>query len=181
MLQGNITEIAEFKAKLPERTAKLATLQSNGTLSVFCAARSDRIACKQMIKLEGNIEMSHNTTALMAKFEGKFFVQVCFDEPLLTRRRQHDQDPRIPRTDGQDAGETRRDHRKHHPHGHLQLASSRSVLLRISHMDPLSDPCLQPAQTTAKKTETVQRPQMQPAAVSLMVAKGSATASATAA
>lgn len=83
-LEDDPARLAEFREKLPARQAKLATMQANGTLTTFCAAREDRQSCRRIAKLEAMIEMSHNTTALLAKFEGNTTKIQRFQEKTTT-------------------------------------------------------------------------------------------------
>ncbi|KAI0011304.1 hypothetical protein F4779DRAFT_238169 [Xylariaceae sp. FL0662B] len=69
-LDNNATKIDEFKAKASDMAAKLTDLQSNGTLTTFCAAQRDVENCESMKGLQKLIAKASNQTALDAKFEG---------------------------------------------------------------------------------------------------------------
>ncbi|KAI1081767.1 hypothetical protein F5B20DRAFT_535309 [Whalleya microplaca] len=69
-LKNNATKIDEFKAKASSAATKLTDLQSNGTLTAFCAVQQDVESCGSMNDLQKIIAKAANQTALDAKFEG---------------------------------------------------------------------------------------------------------------
>ncbi|KAI1633352.1 hypothetical protein F4809DRAFT_30357 [Biscogniauxia mediterranea] len=67
---GNTTKIDEFKSKVSSMATMLATLQSNATLSSFCAVQADIESCKDISRLQKTIALASNDTALTDKFKG---------------------------------------------------------------------------------------------------------------
>lgn len=68
--KGNTTKADAIKAKAQEKAADLTAMESNTTLTSFCAGFSDKQSCKAMAKLAKEQEFAANTTALNAKFNG---------------------------------------------------------------------------------------------------------------
>ncbi|KKY36537.1 hypothetical protein UCDDA912_g03447 [Diaporthe ampelina] len=67
---GNTTKAELIKAKAQEKAADLTAMQSNATLTSFCAGFNDKQSCKAMAKLAKQQELAANTTALNEKFNG---------------------------------------------------------------------------------------------------------------
>ncbi|KAK6065277.1 hypothetical protein SCUP234_12633 [Seiridium cupressi] len=67
---GNTTKIDAFKTKTDAKAAKLAAMTSNTTLTDFCSVQATISDCKAMSKLQKEVALAGNTTALSAKFDG---------------------------------------------------------------------------------------------------------------
>ncbi|KAI0139240.1 hypothetical protein BJ166DRAFT_125195 [Pestalotiopsis sp. NC0098] len=67
---GNATKVAAFQAKASDQATKLAALTSNTTLTDFCSTQSTLSDCKTMAKLQKEMALANNATALSAKFDG---------------------------------------------------------------------------------------------------------------
>ncbi|KAI5921002.1 hypothetical protein F4810DRAFT_389889 [Camillea tinctor] len=86
---GNTTKIDDFKSKVSSMATMLATLQSNATLSSFCAVQADIESCKDISRLQKTIALANNETALTDKFNGnttkadKFKSKVADDQAKL--------------------------------------------------------------------------------------------------
>lgn len=63
---GNTTKAELIKAKAQEKAADLTAMQSNATLTSFCAGFNDKQSCKAMAKLAKQQELAANTTALVS-------------------------------------------------------------------------------------------------------------------
>lgn len=61
---NNATKIAAIKAKVPEATTKLQSLESNSTLQAACPAVLQKDECKGMMKLMKFIKKANNQTTL---------------------------------------------------------------------------------------------------------------------
>lgn len=66
----NQTKIDAFKAKAKAAQADLTAMQSNTTLTGFCAAQKTMGDCRLMAKWQKMADMAKNQTALDAKFKG---------------------------------------------------------------------------------------------------------------
>lgn len=64
--KNNATKAAEFQAKVASKATALGSMESNTTLTTFCAALSDKEACKSVAKLAKEQELAANTTALVS-------------------------------------------------------------------------------------------------------------------
>lgn len=64
--KGNTTKADAIKAKAQEKAADLTAMQSNTTLTSFCAGLNDKQSCKAMAKLAKTQEFAANTTALVS-------------------------------------------------------------------------------------------------------------------
>lgn len=63
---NNATKADKFKAKVAAKAADLSALQSNTTLTAFCAGVNDKATCKSMAKLAKEQALAANTTALVS-------------------------------------------------------------------------------------------------------------------
>lgn len=64
--KGNTTKADAIKAKAQSKAADLTAMQSNTTLTSFCAGVNDKQSCKAMAKLAKEQEFAANTTALVS-------------------------------------------------------------------------------------------------------------------
>lgn len=64
--ENNTTKADKFKAKVAKASAALPALQSNATLTAFCAAEQDKSTCKAMAKVAKHQALAANTTALVS-------------------------------------------------------------------------------------------------------------------
>lgn len=63
---NNATMAAAFQAKVAAKQADLSALDSNATLTAFCAARDTMSSCKSLAKLSKQQALAANTTALVS-------------------------------------------------------------------------------------------------------------------
>lgn len=63
--KNNATKADAFKAKVAAKAADLTAMQSNTTLTTYCAVQDDKAACKVMAKLNKEQALAANTTALV--------------------------------------------------------------------------------------------------------------------
>ncbi|KAI3395592.1 hypothetical protein diail_1104 [Diaporthe ilicicola] len=66
--KGNTTKADALKAKVQAKQADLTAMQSNTTLTSFCAGFKDMVSCKAMANLAKEQAFAKNTTALNEKF-----------------------------------------------------------------------------------------------------------------
>ncbi|KAK3320998.1 hypothetical protein B0T19DRAFT_444792 [Cercophora scortea] len=88
--KNNATKADAIKAKAAAGATVLAELQGNATLAQICAVEQTKSLCRDMSKLQKEIALAANTTALDAKFEGnatkiaKFQAKVADAQAKLT-------------------------------------------------------------------------------------------------
>lgn len=121
--KGNTTKADAIKAKAQEKAADLTAMESNTTLTSFCAGFSDKQSCKAMAKLAKEQEFAANTTALVSSRSSQvtcpsLLTQLDNTERQVQRRRR--QDLQVPGQAQQQGREGQRPHEQLHPHGHLQ-------------------------------------------------------------
>ncbi|KAK3315229.1 hypothetical protein B0H66DRAFT_337383 [Apodospora peruviana] len=68
--KNNATRADALKAKVEKEAADLTAMQSNATLTQFCSVQTTKETCRDMSKLQKQVDMAANTTALEAKFDG---------------------------------------------------------------------------------------------------------------
>ncbi|KAK0706622.1 hypothetical protein B0T26DRAFT_621578, partial [Lasiosphaeria miniovina] len=67
---GNATKANALKAKVTADADQLAALQGNATLTAFCAGLDTQDACRNLARLQKEVSLAANTTALDTKFNG---------------------------------------------------------------------------------------------------------------
>lgn len=124
--KGNTTKADAIKAKAQSKAADLTAMQSNTTLTSFCAGVNDKQSCQAMKQLSKEQEFAKNTTALVSSRSS----HVSWGLPLLSLltqldterevQQQPDQDRQVPSQALQQGDQDQRSHEQLHPHGHLQ-------------------------------------------------------------
>lgn len=80
---NNATKADAFKAKVASKADELSALQSNTTLTTFCAGLQTKATCKSMAKLVKEQALAANSTALVSL--EKQIKSVTFERsPVLT-------------------------------------------------------------------------------------------------
>lgn len=67
---GNATKSDALKAKVAADADQLTALQSNATLTAFCAGLDTQDACRNLARLQKEVDLAANATALDTKFNG---------------------------------------------------------------------------------------------------------------
>ncbi|KAL1883277.1 hypothetical protein Daus18300_000335 [Diaporthe australafricana] len=83
--KGNTTKADAIKAKVTEKQADLTAMQSNTTLTSFCAGLNDKQSCKAMAKMAKEQAFAANTTALNEKFDNNATKIAKFQAKLSSK------------------------------------------------------------------------------------------------